>query len=231
MTKSSVLISTSLMLLIMGCGNAPPVSPVSSSVTKTVADNRPMWGPLTSNISIDATKTVSTRIIADDQNSVLSLRKHGKQLEILLVPIEPFGTPVFVGSESGRVRWKIDTNTLHTEEWNGSEDGTALFSSRPYVLLQVLEHVGSGHTLQVEYKPYENQPRVITFILPSTVPDEFKGIADSIVAAQQKEAAAEQKAASIREQYESCMADNSKRRADCIKILNENGYSYPPQWK
>lgn len=165
---------------------------------------------------------MSTQITSDVGNSILQIRKSGKHVDIVFAPYDSSGE-VFVGTEASRVRWRIDSGQLHIEDWHGSQDGTALFSSQPYVLLQALEHPGKGHTLKVEYEPYEYAARLVDFDLPSTVPPPFSKIADPIVAADERIAA-------IRSQYKSCMSDDSQKFADCKKILTDHGYSYPPNW-
>jgi hypothetical protein len=225
--KAVTLISasalTGFVLILAGCASNVSVPLVSSTPTVTTAaseaaaSNQLSWEPVNSSVAVDGTQTDLTQLFADDGKSVLSLRKHGKHVDLILAP------PMFVGAEGGRVRWRIDTGGLHTEEWHGSEDGTALFSSQPYILWQALERAGVGHILHIEYTPFEYEPELLSFNLPPTVPSEFAHIADP-------NAAATQRVASVRKQYEACMADAAQGGADCVKILNDNGYTYPPHW-
>lgn len=229
-TTFAVCVAVTSML---GCGSQPSSAPVPSQPAETAStptENQPVWDPIQESTAIDGTKTVTTAIASDGSNSFLQLRKRGRHVEIVFAPFDSSGR-VFVGLDGSRVRWRIDKQPLHTERWSSSQDGTALFSSRPYVLLQTLEHAGKGRVLHLEYKPYDYTPRLVGFDLPPTVPMVFRHIADPIVASEERAVASQERVAAIRRQYESCLSDDSKSLADCVKILTEHGYSYPPPWK
>ena len=221
-TLISALAVTSFVLVLAGCASnvsvpLVPSTPTVKAAASEAASNQLSWRPVISSVAVDGTTTVLTQLFADDGKSVLSLRKHGKHVDLILAP------PMFVGTEGVRVRWRIDSGVLHTEEWHGSEDGKMLFSSQLFILWQALEHAGVGHILHIEYTPFEYEPELLSFNLPPTVPSEFTHITDP-------NAAAAQRKASVRKQYEACMADASQGGAECVKILNDNGYSYPPHW-
>jgi hypothetical protein len=193
-------------LTVVGCSTGN--TSTSTLPQASQADASPQWEFLNTDVAIDGTKTVSAEIYSTSRSCTLMLRKRGKKIEVILRPSD------FVGDEGGIVRWRIDNGKLHSETWNGSEDGEALFSSSPYVILQAVDRAGNGHTLTVEYPPFEKLPEKVDFALPSSVPAEFQNIAGPI-------ASRDEKIASLRQQYSDCMADNSKTHAECDAIAKK----------
>jgi hypothetical protein len=209
---------------IGGCGSGNPstrlVTPSEQNTSAVAVDDSPKWASVDSTLAIDGVKTFHTEISGSvlgvdyrSLDSTLHLRKRGKRVEVFLVP------PQFVGSDGGTVRWKIDSGSLHSEHWSGSEDGTALFASNPYGLLEALEHPGDGHKLILEYPPFEKLPEKAEFALPASVPDDFRGIAGQVLAR-------ERTIESLRNQYYECMKDPAKSGTECGAIAKRlhDGY-------
>jgi hypothetical protein len=99
-----------------------------------------------------------------------------------------------------------------------------LFSPNPYGILKVLHSPGQGHTLTLEYTPYEQIAQTVVFNLPAAIPSQFEFTPsekqEMAVAAKARaaEKAKQDEIASLRHQYYSCILDKSRSGTECGTI-------------